>query len=85
MDKRLLKAFWDCGDNQIIEFALIRARLNRQEKEVISLMLDECRTQEETAEIMNYSTRKIQDIWSSASKKLLSIPWVLAFAKELDI
>ena len=42
MNQKLLKAFWNCGDNQIIEFALTRAHLNRNEKEVIRLLLDEC-------------------------------------------
>lgn len=79
----LLRAFWNCGDNQIIEFALMRAHLNRLEKEVLILALDECYTQEEIAEKLNYSTRKVQDFWYSALDKLLDIPWVLAYAKEL--
>lgn len=83
MDRELLKAFWNCGDNQIIEFALIRARLNRNEKEVIRLMLDECLTQEEAAEQMGLSTRKIQSLWYSSAAKLLGIPWVYAYAAEL--
>lgn len=84
MDKSLLRAFWNCGDNQIIEFALLRARLNRQEKEVITLMLDECMSQEKVAEKLDFSTRKIQEVWSSAALKLLSIPWVMAYAAELS-
>ena len=83
MDRNRLKAFWNCGDNQIIEFALLRAHLNRLEKEVIRLMLDECMTQEEIAEAIGYSTRKIQDLWYSASTKMLNIPWVYAYAVEL--
>lgn len=83
MDGKLLKAFWNCGDNQIIEFALIRAHLNRLEREVLRLTLDECMTQEEVAEAINYSTRKVQDIWYSAAAKLLGIPWVYAYAVEL--
>lgn len=47
MDKELLKYFWNCGDNQIIEFAMLRARLNIKEKKVLECMLDECLTQEE--------------------------------------
>lgn len=78
-----LRAFWNCGDNQIIEFALMRAHLNRLEREVVILALDECYTQEEIAEKLNYSTRKIQEFWYSAADKLLDIPWVLAYAKEL--
>lgn len=70
----------NCGDNEIIQFALNKAHLNRLEKEVIFFMFDECMTQEEIAEKMNYSTRKIQEIWYSASKKLLTIPWVHAYS-----
>lgn len=84
MDTKLLRAFWNCGDNQIIEFALVRAHLNRQEKDVITLMLDECMTQEKVAEKLDFSTRKIQEVWYSASRKLLSIPWVAAYAAELN-
>lgn len=83
MRLNLLRAFWNCGDNQIIEFALLRAHLNRIEREVIHLMLDECMTQEEVAEALNYSTRRIQDAWYSGADKLLNIPWVKAFASEL--
>ena len=83
MRLKLLKAFWSCGDGQIIEFALIRARLNKTEKEVLNLMLDECMTQEEVAERLNYSTRRVQQFWVSGADKLLSIPWVNAYAEEL--
>lgn len=83
MDKGLIRYFWNCGDNQIIEFAIIRARLNKNEKDVIQLMLDECLTQEEVAERLSYSTRKIQEDWASGVRKLLSIPWVLAYAEQL--
>lgn len=84
MDRNLLKAFWNCGDNQIIEFALLRARLNKIEKEVVRLSLDECLTQEEIAEMMDFSTRRIQQFWNTAADKLLGIPWVYAYAKELS-
>lgn len=84
MDKSLLKAFWNCGDNQIIEFALVRAHLNRQEKDVINLLLDECMTQEQTAEALDWSTRKVQEVWYTAAAKLLAIPWVMAYALELS-
>lgn len=83
MERGLLRYFMDCGDDQIIQFALTRAHLNRLEREVIRLMFDECMTQEEIAEHLGYSTRRIQDIWYCASKKMLSIPWVSAFAREL--
>lgn len=81
--KELLKCFWNCGDNQIIEFAILRARLNSREKQVLQLMLDECLTQEETAEKMGYSTRRVQDFWCSAVNKLLNIDWVRAYAISL--
>lgn len=83
-NKCLLTAFWNCGDNQIIEFALIRAHLNAQEKQVITLMLDECMTQEQIAERLDFSTRKVQEVWGTGAEKLLRIPWVLAYANELN-
>lgn len=83
MDRGLIKYFWDFGDSQIIEFAMIRARLNRREKEAVSLLLDECYTQEKAAEVMDISVRNVQKIWYNAADKLLSIPWVVAYAKEL--
>lgn len=83
MDRALIFAFFDCGDDQIIQFALQRAHLNAPERKVIELMVDERLTQEEAAEQINYSVRHTQDIWYSAVKKLLNIPWVLAYAKEL--
>lgn len=83
MDRELLRCFWNCGDNQIIEFAMLRARLNSKEKQVLELMLDNCLTQEETAERMGYSTRRVQEFWCSAAKKLLNIDWVKAYAISL--
>lgn len=83
MEKELVKCFWNCGDNQIIEFAMLRARLNSKEKQVLQCMLDECLTQEQTAEKMNYSTRRVQDYWCSAVHKLLNIDWVKAYANSL--
>jgi len=83
MDRGLIKYFWDCGDSQIIDFAIERARLNRQEKQVINLMLDECQTQEAAAEELDLSVRKVQGLWASATDKLLKIPWVKAYACEL--
>lgn len=84
MDRALIKCFWSCGDNEIIEFALQRARLNSKEKEVVFLILDQCMTQEEAAEKMYLSTRKVQELWASAVDKLLQIPWVRAYARELE-
>lgn len=83
MDRELLTLFFNCGDNDIIEFAIMRAHLNRREKEVIRLIMDECLTQEEIAEEMCYSTRRVQDFWYSGAKKLLNIPWVRAYALSL--
>ncbi len=84
MDRSLVRDFWNCGDSQIIEFAILRARLNKHEKEVLTCMMDECMTQEQTAEHLDVSTRKVQDWWYSGADKLLSIPWVTAYAKELN-
>lgn len=83
MDRGLIKVFWNCGDTQIIEFAMMRARLNRDEKEVLTLALDECLSQERIAEKLDISTRKVQDAWASGTRKLLMIPWVRSYAKEL--
>ncbi|MCQ2369219.1 MAG: hypothetical protein MJ007_01940 [Paludibacteraceae bacterium] len=83
MKKNLLFAFWNCGDDDIIQFALLKAHLNKNEKAVLILMLDECMTQEEIAEQINYSTRRVQQFWSSGARKLLDIPWVKAYAQSL--
>lgn len=83
MDRELLTYFFNCGDNDIIEFAIMRAHLNRREKDVIRLIMDECMTQEEIAERLSYSTRRVQDFWYSGAKKLLNIPWVKAYALSL--
>lgn len=83
MDRSLIRIFWGCGDDQIIEFAKMRAHLNRHEKEALRLMLDECFTQEETAEMMDISVRRLQGIWYSATDKLLNIPWVRAYAEAI--
>lgn len=40
-------------------------------------------TQEEVAEKLSYSTRRIQDFWYSGATKLLNIPWVKAYALSL--
>lgn len=83
MHRSLIRDFWNCGDNQIIEFAIVRAHLNRNEREAVRLMLDECMTQEQGAEALNISVRSFQEYWYSATDKILNIPWVLAYAKEL--
>ena len=84
MDRGLIRAFWGCGDSQIIEFAMSRARLNRQERDVLCHMLDNCETQEQTAESMDLSTRKVQNLWYSACDKLLAIEWVAVYSRELS-
>ena len=83
MDRTLIKDFWNCGDGQIIEFAILRARLNANEKQAVTLVLDECKTQEQAAELMDISVRGLQALWYSAADKLLNIPWVYAYAKEM--
>lgn len=80
MDKSLIKHFWNCGDSQIIEFAMMRARLNRQERNVLHLALDELLTQEQIAEELDTSTRNVQKIWASATVKMLNIEWVYAYS-----
>lgn len=82
-NKAILTAFWNCGDDQIIQFALIRAHLNKKEEEVVKHILDDCLTQEECAELMGYSTRRIQDFWYNGMYKLLRIPWVNAYGAFL--
>lgn len=82
-DRTLIKDFWSCGDNQIVEFAIVRARLNRKEKEVLGLVLDECMTQEEAAEALDISPRSLQEIWRRAADKMLNIPWVFAYAADI--
>ena len=83
MSKKMLAAFWGCGDSQIIDFAIERARLNRRERDTVRLILDECLSQEEAAEALNISTRLLQQQWHNAEKKLLAIPWVTAYAVDL--
>lgn len=83
MDRSLLKYFWNCGDNEIIEFAMIRARLNKREKDVIIASLDECLSQEEIAEKMYISTRQVQKLWYQGADKLLAIPWVRSYALDI--
>lgn len=82
-DRRLLRKFWNCGDNSFIEYAIVRARLNKTERQVLNLIFDECMTQEEAAEAIDISTRRVQDIYYNAADKLLGIPWVSAYAREL--
>lgn len=83
MDRSLLYDFFNCGDDQIIQFAIARAHLNKNESDAIKYMIDECMSQEKAAEAMGFSVRRTQDFWYSASNKLLAIPWVLAYAEYL--
>lgn len=83
MDRNLLKYFWNCGDNETIQHALDRAHLTTPEKAIIGFLLDDCITQEQAAEKLDISVRKAQEIWYAASGKILSIPWVYAYAKYL--
>lgn len=80
MEKNVIKRFWNCGDSQLVRLACERAGLTRKENEVLRLLLTECLTQEEAAEEMELSTRKVQELWSSASKKLNLIYWVKVVA-----
>jgi len=83
MDGNLVRAFVGCGDNGIVDYAILRCRLNSKEKQVLNLLCDECLTQEEAAERMCYSTRRVQEIWYSACRKLLSVEWVKVYAMSL--
>lgn len=82
-DSALIRAFWACGDSAIISYAVMRARLNRNERETLSLILDECMAQEAAAEVMGVSTRSLQSWWRSGVTKILSQPWARAYATEL--
>lgn len=73
------RKLFECADNEFIEFAIKRARLNDNERTVLSHMIDHCKTQEQTAEIMDISVRQVQNYWYSANTKLLSINWVTSF------
>lgn len=82
-DNVLIRAFWACGDSSIISYAIMRARLNANEREALSLVLDECQSQEMAAESMGVSTRSLQAWWRSGINKILNQPWARAYAKEL--
>lgn len=83
MDRSLVKVFWSCGDSQVVDFAVMRARLDRKEKAVITSMLDDCLTQEETADRLQISVRTVQKLWASGADKLLRIDWLVAYAESL--
>lgn len=79
-----VKGLFMCADNEFIEFALNRARLNDNERTVLSEMIDHCMTQEQTAEKMDISVRQVQNYWYSANTKLLSIKWVTSFINSFN-
>lgn len=54
----LIKSFWGCGDNQIIEFAIVRARLNRRERQMESIKTLYPNAYEETLEELKKYTKK---------------------------
>lgn len=83
MRRRQMRAFWDCGDSGIIEYAIMRARLNDREKKVLIKTMDECKTQEEIAEEMYLSVRAVQGLWYDAQRKIMSLDWVKAYSNEL--
>lgn len=80
MDRCIIKEFWKIADSDLIKLAQDKANLTRYEREVLRLMLTECYTQEQTAEIMEISTRKVQDLWKTACDKILSIYWIKLIA-----
>jgi len=83
MDRTLLGYFFNCGDDGIIQYALTRAHLNRREREVLTLMYDSCMTQEEVAETIGYSVRRTQEFYYSGADKLLKIPWLVSYSKDI--
>lgn len=82
-DRSLVKDFWNCGDGALIAYSIMRAKLNRMECEALRRLLDECMTQEEAAEAMDISVRRLQAYWYSAADKLLQLPWVVAYAGKV--
>lgn len=82
-DNTMIRAFWGCGDSDIINYAITRARLNANERETLELVLDGCQSQEMAAESMGVSTRSLQAWWKSGVTKILNQPWARAYAAEL--
>lgn len=83
MERNLIKDFWNCGDRDSIDFAIKKANLNRLEREALHLILDECYTQEKASEILDISTRSLQEYWYSACDKLLNIEWVKIYSEQI--
>lgn len=78
-----IKAFWNCGDSRIINLALDSVELTEPELKILRMYLKACMTQEEIAEVLNLSPSYIQKIWYKATDKLLALPWVYCYGKEL--
>lgn len=80
MDRNIVKLFWKCGDIDIINLACDRAGLTTPERQTLNMLLTDCKTQEETAEELGISTRKVQELWYSSCNKILQIYWVHVIA-----
>lgn len=78
-----IKAFWNCGDSRIINLALDSVELTEPELKILRMCLKACMTQEEIAEVLNLSPSYVQKIWYKATDKLLALPWVYCYGKEL--
>lgn len=78
-----IKAFWNCGDSRIINMSLECVELTDPELKVLKMSLKSCMTQEEIAEALNWSPSYVQKIWYRATDKLLALPWVYCYGKEL--
>lgn len=50
---------------------------------MLDLLLDQALTQEQAAEKLQISVRNLQNLWYTGTAKLLNLPWVIAYAKEL--
>lgn len=82
-DNALIRAFWSCGDSSIIAYAVMRAHLNRNERNVLHLILDECMSQESATEKCGVSTRSVQNWWHTGTGKILRLAWVRSYAADL--
>lgn len=81
MDTHIIKAFWKCGDQEIIDLACDRADLTQAERKTICLLLTNGKTEKEAAQIMDTSEEEINRVYYSACTKLLGICWVYCIAK----
>ena len=78
-----IKAFWNCGDSRIVNLAIDSVELTDPELKILRLSLQACLTQEEIAEMLNLSPSYVQKVWYKATDKLLALPWVYCYGKEL--